>query len=308
MLTRRLFTGLAVAVATLAAAGPAAAQDAPTVTIEHAQGKTEVPQTPKRVVVLDLATLDTLDALGVAVIGVPGGVKPERLLKYNDDRYTKVGTLFEPDYEAINALDPDLVIVGNRSAAKYKDVSAIAPAIDLTVDQKDFTGSAIATARTLGALFGKTAEVEQMIGRLNDAMAQSRATAAEAGTGMLVLTTGGKMSAFGPGSRFGALYDAFGVQPADPNLEIGLHGQAISFEFILDKNPDWLFVLDRDAAIGREGTPAQQFLDNEIVRRTTAWKNGQVVYLKAANWYLLGGSLPALLENVEQVQAALAKS
>ena len=67
----------------------------------------------------------------------------------------------------------------------------------------------------------------------------------------------------------------------------------------------WLFVLDRDAAIGREGQSARQFLDNDIVRRTTAWQKSQVVYLDAANWYLVGGGLQALQRNVDGIKTAL---
>ena len=43
------------------------------------------------------------------------------------------------------------------------------------------------------------------------------------------------------------------------------HGQAISFEFIAQTDPDWLFVIDRDAAIGREGTSAQRMLDLSLI-------------------------------------------
>ncbi len=96
--------------------------------------------------------------------------------------------------------------------------------------------------------------------------------AANKGTGLLILTSGGKISAYGPGSRFGVLHDSFGVKPAAPDLSIGNHGQPVSSEFILETNPDWLFVIDRDAAIGREGNSAKQVLDNELVRQTNAWK------------------------------------
>lgn len=305
MISRRFFATLAVAGSAFLAVGPVAALAADAVTITHDQGTTEVPAAPKRVVVFDMPVLDTLNVLEVAVSGVPGGVKPEHLEHYNADAYAKVGTLFEPDYEAVNALAPDLIIVGGRSAPKYKDLSRIAPTIDLSISPESFLDDALGNARTLGRIFGKEEAVEQRITALTDSMAALRATAAEAGKGMLILTTGGRMSAFGPGSRFGLLHDGFGVKPANPNLDIGLHGQAISFEFILETNPDWLFVLDRDAAIGREGQPARQFLDNEIVRQTSAWRKGQVVYLNGGNWYLSGGGLRALQAEVDAVQAAL---
>lgn len=46
-------------------------------------------------------------------------------------------------------------------------------------------------------------------------------------------------------------------------------------------------------------------LDNEIVRRTSAWKNGRIVYLDPGTWYLSGGGLTSLKAMVDEVSAAL---
>lgn len=60
-------------------------------------------------------------------------------------------------------------------------------------------------------------------------------------------------------------------------------------EFILNANPDWLFVLDRDNAIGRtEGQSAQQVLDNPLIHKTKAWQNDRIVYLDSASLYIAG--------------------
>src|SRR5690606_41003609 len=70
------------------------------------------------------------------------------------------------------------------------------------------------------------------------------------------------ISAYGPGSRFGILHDTLGVAPAVEDVEAATHGEAISFEFILETNPDWLFVVDRDAATGEGGEAAAQVLED----------------------------------------------
>ncbi len=305
-LTRRHALAMTAAAIGLAALAPVAghAQD---MTVRHAQGETRLPPNFGPVLVFDMPSLDTLDALGVAVAGVPTGLKPPHLAKYDGPSYAKIGTFFEPDYEAVNAADPGLIIAGGRSAPKYAELSRIAPTVDMTIDQNDFLASSIANAETLGRIFGKTALVKQRVDRLRASIAELKAAAATAGKGLLVLTTGGKMSAYGPGSRFGILHTEFGIQPAAPNLKVANHGQAISFEFILETNPDWLFVIDRDAAIGQDGKPARQFLDNDIVRRTTAWRKNQVVYLNGGNWYIVGGGLTALQRNVDDLLAALTR-
>ena len=88
-------------------------------------------------------------------------------------------------------------------------------------------------------------------------------------------------------------------------LSVSNHGQAISYEFIAQTDPDWLFVIDRDAAIGREGSPARSMLDNALIRPTKAWKNGRVVYLNNYNWYLLGSAgLDAMQQSVDEVARA----
>src|SRR5690606_13966933 len=114
MLTRRLTR--AVAKAALAAAvsffiAPAFAAD---IVVKHAQGETTVAQNPAKVVTFDYAALDTLDAPGVDITGLPGSNLPEYLGKFADDKCLKLGSIFEPDYEAVAAAAPDLIIVAGR--------------------------------------------------------------------------------------------------------------------------------------------------------------------------------------------------
>ncbi|WP_374694248.1 siderophore ABC transporter substrate-binding protein [Janthinobacterium sp. J1-1] len=304
--TKRRSLGMLLAGALALAVLPAQAQE--TRKISHAKGETVIPAAPKSVLVFDLATLDTLQALGVDVKGVPTVKMPAHLAQYADAKYVKIGSLFEPDLEAVHGARPDLIITGGRSAAKYAELAKIAPTIDLTVDAKNFLPSVYRNAETLGTIFGKPAQAQaQALVRQNqDAIAALKTVAAKGGKGLMILTNGGKMSAYGPGSRFGVLHDGFGIVPAQTNLAQSNHGQAISFEFLLQTNPDWLFVLDRDAAIGREGSAAQRLLDNELVRKTTAWNKKQVVYLDAANWYLLGSAgQGALRANIAQISKAM---
>lgn len=273
--------------------------------ITHAQGVTELAAAPKTVLTFDLSALDTLTALGVDVAGVPEANLPISLSQFATK--PKIGSLFEPDYEAVSALEPDLVIVAGRAAPKYAELAAIAPTVDLTTNPKTFMTSATGNIRKLGEIFGKQAEAEAALSQLETSTSALRAQAQSAGKAMLVLTTGGKMSTYGRGSRFGVLFTDYGFQPVDDQIAAGNHGQPISFEYILEKNPDWLFVIDRDGAIGEEGASASRLLDNEIVRRTVAWQKGQVVYLDAASWYLVGAGLTSLQSAVDQITAALAK-
>lgn len=300
---RRFAQALAFALA--AAAGTLPAQAEP-VTIQTARGPAEVEAQPARVVVFDVAALDTIAALGVQPVGVP-----EKLfVSYLDDvaaGAAPVGTLFEPDFEAVAALAPDLIVVGGRSAAQFDALAAIAPTIDMTLGDDTLFADAEARIAAYGALFGKEEAAGALQADLDSALALARAAVADKGAALIVLTNGPKVSAYGPGSRFGWIHAALGLPPAIADVEAATHGEAISFEFIQKANPDWLLVVDRSAAIGEGAAAARATLDNPLVAETKAWQAGQVVYLDAAPIYIAGGGVRSLHATIDQILAAFAK-
>lgn len=119
--------------------------------------------------------------------------------------------------------------------------------------------------------------------------------------GLITLTTGGKVSAYGAGSRFGIMHDVFGVKEADENIEASTHGMSVSFEYIAETNPDYLFVIDRDQVVSGEGN-AKELFNNELVNKTNAAKNDKIIYLDPAVWYLTGGGLTSVSKMVEEVE------
>ncbi|EJF80578.1 siderophore ABC transporter substrate-binding protein [Bartonella doshiae] len=277
-------------------------------TIHHVSGTTTVPASPQKVVVFDLATLDNMNLLGIkAIVGVPEGKKPVYLQQFDDAKYEKIGTLFEPDYEKIATLQPDLIVISSRTQSKYKDLSKIAPTIDLTVGNQSSLEDIKRNVSILGKVFDKEKEAEKEIAQLDKKLAEVRKNTQGKGTGLILMTSGGKISALGPQSRFDILHSSFGIAPATDKLTVQKHGQLISPEFILETNPDWLLVIDRDAAIGREGQSAEQLLDNELVKRTTAGKKGQIIYLDSWSWYRAAGGLTGLNEAAQQISEAFSK-
>lgn len=293
---------LALTACSTDAAPPPAAPT--TVTVADATGQVEVPAAPARVVTFDMSVLDSLDALGVPVIGLPKQNVPEFLAKYEDPQYADVGTLFEANLEAVNAADPDLIVIAGRSAELKDELAPIAPVLDMTMDSSRLMADFERNARTLGTVFGKEAEVEQRLGELNTAVTETRGLAATAGRGLILLTNGNEATAYGPGSRFGIIHDVLGVQPAIPDVETATHGEAISFELVAQTNPDRMFVVDRDAATGNPAN-AQQVLSNELVAGTTAARNGDITYLDPTRWYIANGGLSTLPASVEEVRGAL---
>src|SRR5690625_1070269 len=111
--------------------GTVASGDGDTITVTDARGEQEVPANPENVVVFDMPSLDTLDELGVEISALPKSSIPPHLEQYAGDEYADVGTLKEPDYEAVNEAEPDLVIVAGRSAETYPEMAEHWPTIDL---------------------------------------------------------------------------------------------------------------------------------------------------------------------------------
>lgn len=279
------------------------------VEITHYSGTDVVPVSPETVVVADIAAFLSLHDLGVEGIagllglGVPIPDKYAEALTNPD--FEELGSVWEPDYEAINALEPDLIIVAGRSSRIYADMKEIAPTADLTV-WEDFYSKFQEQHRNMGKIFGVEDRVEERLAEL-DAMVQDvSAQAAGAGRALILMTTGAEVTAYGPGSRFGFVHDTFGYAAADENLEReATHGDAVSFEYILEMQPDVLFVIDRASAIGAEGKAAAEILDNELVAQTPAWQNGRVIYVDSFDWYIAWTALPAFFQVVEDVKAGL---
>lgn len=285
-------------------ATPAASTDS-TITVEHASGTTaNVPVNPEKVFTFDLGVLDTMDALGVDPAGVPEAAYPEALEQYGADSYPKIGSLKEPDFEAVSAGAPDLIIISGRTAGAYEELSKIAPTINLAVDEARPMESFAEQTVTLGRIFNKEAVVEEKLAALDVTIDETKAKAADAGKGLIVLTSGGEVTAYGAGSRFGIIHDVLGVTPAAEVKTEGTHGEAVSFEYIKDVNPDILYVINRDTAVGSEAAAADPTLDNELVKSTKAAQNNKVISLDPASWYIVGYGL----NNVQAMADAVADS
>ena len=277
------------------------------VTVKTARGDTVVPKNPQNVAVYDLGALDTLTALGVPV----GATIDKSMLPYLQGAFDKaqhVGTLFEPNYEALGAFKPQLIIIGSRTSKAAQQLNEIAPTIDMTADTKNLRTSAEERIDAYAQIFGKHAEADKLKADINQAFDAARTAAQGKGKGLVIIVSGGKLSAQSPTSRLGGwLHQDIGLPPVDANMKEGSHGMPISFEYIKEKNPDWLFVLDRSAAIGEEGKAAKDVLDNPLVAESTAWKKGQVVYLDSSA-YLAAGGAKQLQTVVNQAAEAFKKA
>ncbi|MDO9418130.1 siderophore ABC transporter substrate-binding protein [Pararhizobium sp.] len=273
--------------------------------IQTATGTVSIDGVPKSVAVFDIAALDTLDRLGIKPSGIPDNLYlPE--LSHLKDGAKVVGTLFEPDLEALSEIAPDLIIVGGRSSSKVEAAAQVAQTIDMTMNGDDLLNQAKARLAAYGTLFAKPDEVKAAEAELDAAVEAARAAVKGKGKALIIMTNGPKVSAYGLGSRFGWVHRSLDLPAAVDDVEAANHGEAVSFEFIRKANPDWLLVLDRAAAIGSGEAGARATLDNELVAETTAWKKGQVVYLPSADFYIAAGGVQSMSRVFKAVTDAFA--
>lgn len=273
------------------ASGPAApaekADAATTVTVEDNHGAIEVPVAPERVVALDNTTFQTLSDWGIALVAAP---KP---LMYDlwpslsgGDEVLDVGLHREPDIEAVVASDPDLIVGGYRFREIYEQLKDIQPATIETSprDGEDHTAELKRQVAILGKVFGRDDEAAALAADLDAAIADARTAYDPTQTVMGLITSGGKIAyaAPGEGRGVGTLFPTLGLTPAlERAAEDASHGDDISVEAIAAANPEWLFVLDRDAMFGEDGyVSAKDLVENsEALKNVPAVQKNQIVYL-----------------------------
>lgn len=274
------------------------------VTVTDSNGeKLEINQDPKKVVVFDMGALDTIRELGKedTVIGAPLKTLPTYLDSYKG--VENAGGMKEPDLEKINAMQPELIIISGRQEDMKQELEKIAPTLYLDVDNKEAWQSTMANIETIGTIYDKEDEAKEKVQELTVKRDNLRKMTEKSGkTGLMSLVNEGSLSVYGPDSRFGIIYEGFGVIPADKEIEASTHGQEVSYEYVLEVNPDILFVVDRTKAIGGDDGK-NNVADNTLVKETTAGKDGKIISLTPDVWYLAGGGIEStrlMMENVEE--------
>lgn len=310
-----------------------------TVTIKslNAAGETidlEVPTNPQRVAILDLASLDIIDSLGEGdcVVG-SASTSLDYLQKYvTDDAIANLGTIKEADLEAVFGCEPDIIFIGGRLAGSYDELSEIAPVVYLTTDTgKGVYQSTKDNAEQIAAIFGDEDKAAELFDGFDERIEKLRETAG-GHTAVIGMATSGSFNVIGNGGRCSLITNEIGFEnvgasvAADNSRQSGSssgdaasgltssggaeanpHGSESSFETVASLDPDYIFVLDRDSAIGTEGAQlAKDIMDNEIINSTRAAQDGHLVIMEhPAAWYTAEGGVTALGLMLDDLESAL---
>lgn len=268
-----------------------------------------LPADPKRLAVADFATLDVLLHWGLLdrVVALPKA----QTLPYLPQPFEKnngildIGTLKEVDLEALMASEPDVIFISGRLSRKYDALRKIAPVVYLATDyERGAFESFKGNLNVLGSIFGKQAAASAAIDHYAKRLKRIRRASANK-TALVGLVTSAHVNLLGGRARCSLISQECGFHNIAGKANSN-HGNEASFELLLELDPDYLFILDRDSAIGRPGARlAQDILDNEMVRKTRAWRHNHVVYLTPSAWYLAEGGIQAMNIMLHDVEKSL---
>ena len=259
-----------------------------------------MPYDAQRIAVMDMAALDILDSLGLGdrVVG-SSSTSLDYLQEYvTNDEIVDLGTIKEADMEAVMSCEPDVIFIGGRLAQSYDALSEIAPVVYLSTDTEiGLVKSVEKNAKTIASMFGVEDDVKDLMDGY-DARIEKLKAFAEGKSAIIGMCTSGGFNVLGNDGRCALIGNEVGFENigVDANVDTSTHGNEASFEFVVEKNPDYIFVLDRDAAIGTDGAQlAKDIMENELIMGTDAYKDGKIVYLEhPAVWYTAEGGVNAL--------------
>lgn len=174
-------------------------------------------------------------------------------------------------------------------------------------------------AKTIASIFGLEDQVDSLMSDYQSCI-DALKTVADGQSAIIGMCTSGSFNIIGNGGRLSLIVNKVGFTNAgegytsqrsassdSSSSDSNPHGTESSFELLPELNPDWIFVMDRDSAIGTNGAKlAEDIMDNEIVNSSSAAKEGHLVILEhPAVWYTAEGGITALGIMISDLEAAM---
>lgn len=327
--TRREFIVGAAALAVIAACGADGEgnQAAPTPTAEsgprsvgHLRGSTELMGRPERVVLLDNALLGYLIPLGVKPVGTAGEdeaatVPPpyEPLVDY--DTLPLVAPDFAPNFEAIAAAGPDLILALNYGEdADYARLNQIAPTVVLASDfdprRRAGIGWVRETMETIALALGRPDDARTPISDYETKLAELKrrhAPKIEGRTvGYVQASEDGKFRVDGPFGFGGGILHEVGFTRPQAQID-ALAGADQAFPVAAEVSLEQVQIVDADLVIVPLGSYHKEPMgNNSLFQALPAVREGRSFTVDAELWYsrsIVGAGL--VLDDLDRILATL---
>ena len=274
---------------------------------------------PRKVVIFSWAVADVfnyfgLEKIGIETLGLPTETSnvPSLIKGLNDIKYIDAGTLHIINYDAIDLINPDLIILDGRTASQYEYIKENYP--NINVLDASSTNYSLEHQKLIFNNLGKI--FTNIKDNLNKEIADFElafieiSEIAKSKRAMFIMLNGNKISDFShEQSRYGTLFNEFGflVARLENSTEItGSHGREIGYEAIDEINPEIIFLMDRASVV--EGSSSDKsFLEDPILSDVYAIKNNLVFDLNAEAWYTVTGGISATKQMIKDVSAFINK-
>ncbi|MEV5112078.1 ABC transporter substrate-binding protein [Peribacillus frigoritolerans] len=258
-------------------------------TIKHEMGETEMKDTPKKIVTLELSFVDSLNALGIKPIGISDDNKKEMITKLvgQEMDYTSVGTREQPNLEVISSLQPDLIIAdAERHKGIYKDLQQIAPTIVLKSRESTYQEN-LDSFKTIAKAVNKEDAAEKRLSEHEKTIKELKAklTVDSNMTVLPAVVRDTSFQAHTSSSYDGELLERMGlknaIQQKQPHAEMNL-------EQLVEIDPDVLLLANNEGKLLTD-----EWKDNPLWKDLKAVKNGQVYSVDRDLWTRYRGVVSA---------------
>ncbi|MFJ7853860.1 Fe(3+) dicitrate ABC transporter substrate-binding protein [Peribacillus frigoritolerans] len=258
-------------------------------TIKHEMGETEMKDTPKKIVTLELSFVDSLNALGIKPIGISDDNKKDMITKLvgQEMDYTSVGTREQPNLEVISSLQPDLIIAdAERHKGIYKDLQKIAPTIVLKSRESTYQEN-LDSFKTIAKAVNKEDAAEKRLSEHEKTIKELKAklTVDSNMTVLPAVVRDTSFQAHTSSSYDGELLERMGlknaIQQKQPHAEMNL-------EQLVEIDPDVLLLANNEGKLLTD-----EWKDNPLWKDLKAVKNGQVYSVDRDLWTRYRGVVSA---------------
>ncbi|GGD55593.1 ABC transporter substrate-binding protein [Paenibacillus nasutitermitis] len=271
------------------------------------KGDISIPTEPKRVIGLSVVYPELLYALGVVPIAIQNYHQdfPSYLKEPFKDTI-KMGIAQTPNFEAILASNPDLIIAPSWWSDKdYDQLSKIAPTV-LLPQRDDWRDELRDIAKVLGKVEQADEVIQDLQAKETEAKEKLDSLVGDE-TVMYMMIMAKEIVIYGENIDRGSfIHKKLGLKPIDdyPQSELSI---SISLEKIPEYNPDHIILQLDDESNEEVQNRYEEMRDSSLWKNMTAVKKDQIHIMGGKEWFSLGMSPLADLHAIEDVLDAFEK-
>lgn len=293
---------------------PAAGGEHFPVTVTDMAGNEVTIESADSVIVTDNRLFRLVSDWGIELSAAPRALMSAENPLATDESILDLGTHAEPDFEKVVEADPDLIVNGYRYSAHTEDMQKAAPdaaLVDMTNEELSVDEYLVESVTLLGEVFGKEDEAKELIDAFHTAVDEAKAAYDPELSVMGLVTSANEIRYSNPADGRGSsiFFSLVGLTPAlETDGSSNDKGDDISIEAIAESYPDFLLVLDREAAFAdSESTPALELINSSTALAPVPAVENEAIYVMPADFYLTEDivTYTAVLDDLAKSFAAL---